>query len=694
MNDVLQKSPFHRGEHEAQTRLGVREKMERFGSRVIRDHMPDQHRQFYEQLPYIFAGHADENGWPWASILFNDPGFMQSPDPKTLQINATPVAGDPLTEALHQGTRIGLLGIELSTRRRNRLAAHVVKSNESQFTLAVDQAFGNCPQYIQKRPLEKRDASSMPAISVDEISEFDVRARNFIASADTFFVASSRDTGTDHASEGADVSHRGGQPGFIRVDDARTLTIPDYLGNFHFNTFGNFIENPKAGLLFVDFEQGNILTVTGTVEILWDSPDTEYFEGAERLWTFRIDHGRWLNNVLPLKWQLEEYSANTLLTGTWQEAKELQNAELQKNAWLPYKVADVVEESSVISSFVLEPMGHQRARFEAGQFLTIKADVNGKELIRTYTISNAPADPNYRLSIKREISVDGTLPDGIFSNFVHNNLKLGDVIEAKAPNGTFTFDASVTRPAVLLAGGVGITPMVSMARHALMEGIRTRQIRPTTIFASAKNAQQRAFFEELNALRENSGGHIQTYWALSDVDQGAKPGKDYHHKGRISAELLQAVLPLDDYDFYLCGPASFMQSMYDMLRTLGVSDARISAEEFGPASLKRDCDKPTAEFKPQPVANEAIVEFTQSHVEQAWSQADGNLLEFAESHGFTPEYGCRSGQCGACKTKLVSGQVTYQTELSSPVDENEVLLCCAVPAAVEGEDVVKLAIEL
>jgi hypothetical protein len=687
-------SPFHRGEQAAQKRLGVREQMERFGSRVIRDYMPDQHREFYRLLPFIFVGHADKGGWPWASILFNQPGFITSSDAKTLDINALPVTGDPLADALRPGTRLGLLGIELPTRRRNRLAGHIAERADDGIRLTVDQAFGNCPQYIQARELERVDTAAMPTTRVEDIVELDSRARALIQQSDTFFVASYVDNGSGEANEGADVSHRGGRPGFIRVDNETTLTIPDYLGNNHFNTFGNFIENSRAGLLFLDFENGHLLTLTGTVEIIWDAPEAEYFEGAQRLWKFHVDHGRWINDALPLRWKLDEYSPNTLLSGTWDEAAQLRDADAQRNQWSDYAVTKVVEESSVIKSIYLEPRDHPVPKFKAGQFLTVKMPIAGRDTIRTYTVSSAPADTTVRISVKRESASESDLPDGLCSNFIHDQLNVGDVIQAKAPCGAFTFDASEQRPAVLLAGGVGITPMVSMARHALVEGVRTRYIRPITLISSASNGQQRAFFDELNEIAAQSAGSIRSFWALSQVDSDMEPAVDYHQHGRITPQFLQAVLPLDDYDFYLCGPSAFMQSMYDMLRELGVNNARIFAEEFGPASLQRDADQATVEFKPLAVASEAIVEFTDSQVEQAWSDGDGSLLDFAEAHGLSPEFGCRSGQCGACKTTLVAGAVVYQTEPSSPLQDDEVLLCCAVPARVEGEDVARLAVKL
>ena len=687
-------SPFHKGEQEAQSRLGVRDQMERFGRQVIREAMPDQHREFYNQLPFVFVGHADRNGWPWASILFGAPGFMHSKDERSLSINTKPVSGDPLEDSLMPDKRLGLLGIELPSRRRNRLAAHVTEATTSGLELKIDQAFGNCPQYIQTRELETLDPATLPESSIEEFTQFDNQAKSLITNSDTFFVASYVSNGSEAASEGADVSHRGGRPGYIRIDDDNTLTIPDYLGNNHFNTFGNFIENSKAGLLFLDFESGHILTLTGTVEILWDSPDTKFFDGAERLWKFHLDHGRRLENALPLRWKLDAFSPNTSLTGTWKEAKELSDADRHKNEWRPYTVRKIVEESSVISSFYLKAEGHQALSFQPGQFLTIKANIDGKEHIRTYTLSSAPADDYYRISIKREASPDGEVPEGMFSNYLHTQMKEGDIIYAKAPRGAFTFDSEEKRPAILLAGGVGITPMISMARHVLIEGLRTRSMRPLTIIGAAKNHNQRAFFEELQEISEASQAQIRTYWALSDVSSNLNPGKDFHHQGRISKDLLQAILPLDDYDCYLCGPSGFMQATYDLLRSMGISDARIYAEEFGPASLQRDVDQATEAFDAEPIASQAIIEFTESKVEQAWSQSDGSLLEFAEAHGFTPEFGCRSGQCGACKAQLISGKVAYRTEHPSSVNEDEILLCCSVPAAVEGEDVVKVSIKL
>jgi len=696
MNDSLQSSPFHRGEQQLQSRFGVRDKMERFGRQVIRDYMPDQHRDFYNQLPFVFVGHADNNGWPWASILFNDAGFITTPTADTLMIDARPVEGDPLKQSLDnakdENLRLGMMGVELSTRRRNRLAVHVTDYTDSKIQLQVDQAFGNCPQYIQQRKLDKISAEQQQPVKVEALTKLDQQAQTLISNSDTFFVASYVAQGTGEKSDGVDVSHRGGKPGFIRIDNETTLTIPDYTGNNHFNTLGNFIINPKAGLLFVDFNTGNLLTLTGRVEVLLDSADSEYFAGAERLWTFTIEHGWWLKHALPYRWQLEQYSANTNLTGSWPEAEQLKQAERMRNSWQAYDVVDVVEESSVIKSFHLKPQSGQSPRFKAGQFLTLQVRVNGQQASRTYTVSSAPADQNYRISVKRELEQSSNKVS--VSNFLHDQVSVGDSLNIKAPTGNFTFDSKQARPAVLLSAGVGITPMISMLRYGLTEGLRHRKLRPITFIHVAKDHQQRAFFDEVNQLATNSSGLVTAYWLLTNTTKALKPGKDYHQQGRLDKEFLQAVLAIDDYDFYLCGPVGFMQASYDLLTDLGVQDNRIYAESFGPASLVRTNEVISNSSKQVAVAREAIIEFTDSKLEQSWSQNDGSLLEFAEAHGLQPEFSCRSGQCGACKVAIQSGSVVYPTAVTADVTENEALLCCAMPAVDSDNKFTKLVLEL
>ena len=297
---TLEKSPFHEGELIIQKALGVDERMDRFGRKVIRDYMPEQHREFYKELPYVFVSHIDKEGDSWASILTGEQGFLNSPNARTLKVNVLPLPADPLNKSLKSGLSLGVLGINLSNRRRNRLSTTIDAVSKNGFTLSVKQSFGNCPKFITPREFSQNTDSSN--IRVEKFKSFSRLHQYIIISSDTFFVSSDYSKDSEPSS-GGDVSHRGGPAGFVRFDDDRTLTIPDYSGNFHFNTLGNFLMNPTAGLLFLDFETNSILTMTGTPEVIFESPDIENFPGAECIWKFHLKHGYYIENVLPYSWK-------------------------------------------------------------------------------------------------------------------------------------------------------------------------------------------------------------------------------------------------------------------------------------------------------------------------------------------------------------------------------------------------------
>lgn len=254
MQNVLS-SPFHEGEQLIQSRLGVREQMETFGKKVIRDFMPEQHREFYRNLPHIFFSITDESGYSWASIICGFPDLIESPNPNELIINKLPSKHDPLFGKIKVGHHIGLLGIMLYNKRRNRLSGIVKEVKENSFSVSVIQSFGNCPQYITSRSPRLLQSDELKESKRQYFTDFDEDIKAFISKSDTFFVSSYKSRGLGQVSEGADISHRGGEPGFVRIMNNCQLTIPDYSGNFHFNTLGNFIVNPKAGLLFIDFKK-------------------------------------------------------------------------------------------------------------------------------------------------------------------------------------------------------------------------------------------------------------------------------------------------------------------------------------------------------------------------------------------------------------------------------------------------------
>jgi predicted pyridoxine 5'-phosphate oxidase superfamily flavin-nucleotide-binding protein len=274
--------PWHAGEVAIQAHLGVAERMAELGPRVIRDHLIEQHRAFYAQLPFVVLGTVDPDGEAWATVRTGAPGFLDAPDPEHLRVRAAPEPGDPAEAGLADGAAVGLLGIDLGTRRRNRLNGTVARGAADGFSIRVAQSFGNCPQYIRVRtdPEPVPAAAAAPLVS----HRLDAQARALVTNAETFFVASYA-PGADGTRQ-VDVSHRGGPAGFVRVDADGVLTVPDYSGNRFFNTLGNMLANPRAGLLFIDFATGDLVQTTGHAQVILDAPDLAAFPGAERLWRF------------------------------------------------------------------------------------------------------------------------------------------------------------------------------------------------------------------------------------------------------------------------------------------------------------------------------------------------------------------------------------------------------------------------
>lgn len=654
-------SPWHAGEKRLQEQVGVSERMEVFGQKVIRDYMPDQHRAFYQQLPFIVAGAVDQGGKPWATLLEGPAGFVSSPDPRQLLIDCHPASDDPAAPGLAAGEAIGLLGIELHTRRRNRINGLIAQGASGALQVRVEQSFGNCPQYIQLRQYTRVDEPPQGRIDARGL---DATTAQMIANADTFFVASYIDHADGHRS--VDVSHRGGRPGFVRVEGNR-LSIPDYAGNLHFNTLGNLLENPVAGLLFVDFSSGDVLQVTGRTEVILDSPLITVFEGAERLWTLDIEQVVLRRAAVSLRWAFEEYAPTSLMTGTWTEAQQrLQQRERQRQ-WLTWRVARVEQESRDIRSFYLA--ADEPVTFSPGQHIPVRIPLGADApLIRTYSLSCAPSDGYLRISVKAQ---------GPASRFLHERVRAGDRLEVRLPMGSFTLDSASNRPVVLIGAGVGITPLIAMLRELLANG----QARRIHLFHGARSLSDLPFQQELAELRQRAGPGLSVHRSLSQPEAEAVQGRDFEHVGRLGIEQVKGALALDDYDFYLCGPASFTQDLYEGLRGVHVPDARIHAEAFGPSTLRRHGDDQRPTLQQPPAASEPVpVYFASSAKEARWAPGAGTLLELAEARGLSPEFSCRGGSCGTCKTKVVSGQVHYPNPPAEMPEEGTALICCAVPA--------------
>ncbi|WP_119273594.1 2Fe-2S iron-sulfur cluster-binding protein [Taklimakanibacter deserti] len=665
-------SPFHRGEQEMQRRIGSRDYSEAQGQRSIRDFMPDQHRSFFSLLSYVFLSAVDADGWPIATMLHRSPGFISSPDPRLLHIGAQFVPEDPAAAALRVGSAVGVLGLDLATRRRNRMNGRIIEMSRVGFMIQVDQSFGNCPQYIQTRICSPFNisAQSRPAV-VQRFPGLDDSMRAAVARADTFFVASVSGLPGDPAVHGADMSHRGGKPGFVGVD-GNDLVIPDFKGNAFFNTLGNFLINPKAGLLFPDFSTGDLIYLAGTVQIVWDGAELRAWRGAERLWRVSISHGWRLKGMLPFRWAFQESAPSIHLTGSWPETKQVLEETGGREIYRSYRVESVVSETPLVRSIYLAPHdGRPRPAFKPGQFLPIRWTPAGRArpLNGVYTISASPFADQLRLSIKRGHNL---------SRQIHDQLKVGDVLEALDPHGDFYLDPYLDRPCAFISAGIGITPMISMLGYLLAEGKRTGQMRPTLFAHATPDATEQPFRTQLEDSARSAGGKLQLHFTLSRARSGAAAAQRFHQTGRLTAETLYPLLPGPDREIYLCGPPGFMQDLYDGFRALGIGDDRIHAEAFGPSSLRRGGE--AVSESEETGAGDTEVVFARHGLRVAWNAASSNLLDFGIDRDVPLDSGCRRGACGTCAVRVLSGTVKYvQAPAISPVP-GTALLCCARPA--------------
>lgn len=288
MDDHRIAQPFHAGELRAQQLAGGGP-----AGAPIRARMPEQHRQFFPLLPFLCVAALDADAWPVASLLHGEPGFVSSPDPGRLHIAALPEPEDPIHACLGSGAGVGMLGIDLATRRRNRANGVVSRAGRDGLLVDLNESFGNCPKYIRVWHLTRvergqggieRFGAGLPAA-----------AAAMIAACETMFVASA--SGEPAPSARLDISHRGGAAGFLRLQ-GNVLTIPDYAGNRYFNTLGNLLLEPRAALLMVDFDSGDLLQLQGIADV---APGLFEEEPAQRAWSFRIQRGCLRRAAFPLR---------------------------------------------------------------------------------------------------------------------------------------------------------------------------------------------------------------------------------------------------------------------------------------------------------------------------------------------------------------------------------------------------------
>ena len=354
--------------------------------------------------------------------------------------------------------------------------------------------------------------------------------------------------------------------------------------------------------------------------------------------------------------------------------------ELASLTWTGYRKFEVARkepEAGGVASFYLVPHNQRPLPpFKPGQYLTFRFDIPGraKPLIRCYSVSDAPDPENYRITVK-QIPAPPDAPDvpaGLASSYLHDTVAPGHLIDVMAPTGHFFLDDTTDRPAVLIAGGIGLTPLLAMVNATIKEA-RGREIR---LFYGVRNRDEEVMAQHLRDLdQEHQNFHLKI--AHSDPQDGETADTDYNYEGRITVDLLRDELPSNNFDFYICGPSAMMSQIIADLRDWDVPEERIHFEAFGAASVQQvvaGADGAAAEGP-----KELSVVFERSKKSLTWSPEVGTILDLAERNNVAIDYGCRAGNCGTCETAVRSGDVTYLSEPGAEVESGTCLTCISIP---------------
>lgn len=383
---------------------------------------------------------------------------------------------------------------------------------------------------------------------------------------------------------------------------------------------------------------------------------------------------------------------------------ELADVSKSKNAgiaawhgWRTFRVARLVRETADTMSVYFEPEdGGALPRFLPGQYVTLSLRMPGemRPVIRCYSLSHAPADSYFRCTVK-EASPPADrpeLPFGKASRHINRRLAEGELVDLKSPHGNFTLDVTRRTPVVLIGAGIGVTPLLSMLQAITAGDTLLKSGRQAIAFLQFRSGEHHPLKGELAALARQHK-NIQIVTVYSAPVPGDVLGRDFDLRGRLTPEIVQKSLRGSGYDFYICGPGPFMESMVAGLEQWGVAPEQVHYEAFGPSSVKRAGRTKAGDGSASSLAGPAevskgapqsgplhSVHFELSGVTAGWTDKVESLLELAEAHQVPVEFGCRAGNCGTCAMPIKSGKVIYSTPPGSPPPVGNCLPCICVPA--------------
>lgn len=353
-----------------------------------------------------------------------------------------------------------------------------------------------------------------------------------------------------------------------------------------------------------------------------------------------------------------------------------------QNTWSGFRKFEVATkdfECKDCHSIYLKPHdGRPLPPFEPGQFLTFKFKVpdQANDVIRCYSLSDAPGRDYYRITVKKVLPPrkNPEFAPGVSSTFVNEILEEGDIIDVRAPGGGFHLQRQHKRPVVLIGGGVGITPVLSMLNYI----IENEPDRETWFFLGVPNKEGHMMYDHIKRMKEENP-HININVVYSNPTESDVLGVDYDHEARVGVPLFKELLPSNNYEYYFCGPPPMMASLDKDLREWGVPDADIHFEAFGPASVKKPKAPAAAPADGAPAAAAIPVTFSKSGKTLDWTPDAGTILDLAEANGVDIASGCRAGSCGTCLTAVMEGEVVYENPPDSPVEDGSCLACVGAP---------------
>lgn len=633
-------SPFHQGELAVQQLAKESDIAQRNGGVISNKILPGA-IPFISQQNMLIISSIDNQGDVWVSLLIGNPGFISAPNNASLLLDTNNIinnSDDPLWQNIKAIPKVGILAIELGTRRRFRVNGSIQTTDNKHFTITVEQAYPNCPKFIQRRQLKFPETIiKHNSLITSKGSTLSSEQLELIQKADSFFVGSAssieKQTHTNNTLTNrfdkfsCDASHRGGNPGFVEIIDGKRLRIPDYQGNSMFNTLGNIQSYPKAGLVFINFEQGILLQLTGDATLLWDQTDpTNKTGGTQRFWELKIN--AWQQTQLPteLSWEFFGFSPhNPRKTGN----KHHQTHELN------LKVAQVKQKSDTINLYrLVASEGGILPAFEPGSHLPITiALADGEKVERHYSLlSSHHENRYYDIAVQREEHGRGG------SKYIHQHLTENSLITAKPPRNEFSLSPIVNHT-ILIAGGIGITPILSMLR-SLIEEKSSFEIHYT-----AKTEQDLAFQEEVMSL---AGEKAQLYYSQ---------GKNAN---RLNLKHLMSQRDRDSHIF-LCGPIRMIEAVRELANTLNWQPEHIHFESFGSFQATNHS---AFEVELKKSAQTIQVQSTQT------------LLDALLDAKVSIPFDCKRGECGLCSTTVIEGEVNHKDVYLNKQERKQQMCVC------------------